>query len=171
MYGELVKLCFVHSVLNDLLLLCITLRITVPIRVQIVQLYHETPCSSIFRLKVLSWKLGILLSVLSAVLLNSIIVLPPNIHSHIPYASVLPPFLSILAQNGSDWNLVEQQHSVSSVLYKYRRQKVADISLPLRLRCGNNWEIPLRQGKYGKRGHLSIAALFGVDTLSFFRMQ
>ena len=30
MYGELVKLCFVHSVLNDLLLLCITLRITVP---------------------------------------------------------------------------------------------------------------------------------------------
>ena len=44
----------IHSVLNDLLLLCITLRITVPIRVQIVQLYHEPPCSSIFRLKVLS---------------------------------------------------------------------------------------------------------------------
>ena len=34
--------------------------------------------------------------------------------------------------------VVEQQHSVSSVLYKYRRQKVADISLLLRLRCGNN---------------------------------
>lgn len=47
------KLCFVHPDLNDLLLLCITLRIIEPIRVQIVQFYHETLCSSAFRLKAL----------------------------------------------------------------------------------------------------------------------
>lgn len=63
---------------------------------------------------------------------------------------VLPHFINTCAKWFGLKPRREQQHSVSSVLYKYRRQKVADISLPLRLRCGNNWEIPLQQGKYGK---------------------
>ena len=49
----MVKLCFVHPVLNDLLLLCIILRIIAPVRVQIVNFYHETLCLSAFRLKAL----------------------------------------------------------------------------------------------------------------------
>ena len=53
MREKLVKLCFVHPALNDLLLLFITQRIMAPIRVQIVQPYHETPCPSVFRLKAL----------------------------------------------------------------------------------------------------------------------
>lgn len=53
MQRKLVKLCFVHSVLNDLLLLCITLRIIALIRVQIVQFYCESLYSSAFWLKAL----------------------------------------------------------------------------------------------------------------------
>ena len=138
MYGELVKLCFVHSVLNDLLLLCITLRITVPIRVQIVQLYHEPPCSSIFQAESTipkNWKYRFQCFQPCYQIQSS------SYHQiYIPIFRMLP-FYPIFINTCAKWfglNLVEQQHSVSSVLYKYRQQKVADISLLLRLRCGNN---------------------------------